>query len=182
MGFPVPARPPPCHDGPGDRVMLPAALSPESSACSGRLVRTGVAVLVLLISGTVAEGSCGDWLAGHQRGERQGQSLHLDPPHDDSGRRDSSDPLTVIAGGRSRPPAGIPRCHGPSCRGVPAAPSVPRDAAGDVPPHDQADRCCPVVPDGSGVAGALFVHVHHGTPKGVRAVPIRPPRRASLQA
>jgi hypothetical protein len=171
-----------CHAGPGERVMNRATPLSVPSAALSRFVGAAVTLIVLLVSGTVAEGSCGDWLAGHPRGEAQGQAARLDSPHDDSGREGTRAPLTDIAGNRSRSPADIPRCQGPSCRGVPYVPPVPRDAAGDVPPHDPADRGCPVVAESNGLAGPLFLHADRRAPKGEHAVPIRPPRRASPQA
>ena len=128
------------------------------------------ALAVVFLGSSGAEASCGDWLAGHHRSAESPQAIGADsevggpvaPRPDDAPR--------------------LPRCDGPACRGVPVIPVLPRDVSADAPRSDAAD------------AGALASLCHRDVGRPfpaandskplvlIAAVPIRPPRRASLQA
>jgi len=134
------------------------------------VVRALVALAAGLLGCTGAEASCGDWLAGHHRSAVAHEAIVADGD---------------VGGSVSPRPADAPRlpqCDGPACRGAPFFPALPRDASADVPRHDPADRvavaalCCRDV-------GRPFLAANDRKPLVViAAVPIRPPRWASLQA
>lgn len=124
---------------------------------------------VVLLGGSGAEASCGDWLAGHHRSAESPQAVGAE--------REALGPVAP------RPDdAPLPHCDGPACRGVPYIPVLPRDVSADAPRPDPAEA----------VALASFVRRDVGRPFPsandckplvlIAAVPIRPPRRASLQA
>ena len=127
------------------------------------------ALAVLFLGSSGAEASCGDWLAGHRSAEAQ-QAIGAD--HEAEG------PVAPRPDNAPR----LPQCDGPACRGVPFIPVLPRDVSADAPRPDPAEA----------VALASLCHRDVGRPFPaandskplvlIAAVPIRPPRRASLQA
>jgi len=129
-----------------------------------------VAVAVLFLGGGEVEASCGDWLAGHHRSAEDPQALRAD--------REAGGPVAPRPDDAPR----LPQCDGPACRRAPFMPVLPRDVAADAPRPDPAD----------GVALASLCHRDVGRPFAaandrqplavIAAVPIRPPRWASLQA
>jgi hypothetical protein len=128
------------------------------------------AVAFLFLGGGGAEASCGDWLAGHPRSAEAPQAIRAD--------REAGGPVAPRPDNAPR----LPQCDGPACRGVPFIPVLPRDVSADAPRPDPAD----------GVALASLCHRDVGRRFSVSddrkpvavivLVPIRPPRRASLQA
>lgn len=129
-----------------------------------------VTFAVLLLGGGTAEASCGDWLAGHHRATEAPEAIGADSE----------------AGGTAAPrPAGapsLPQCDGPACRGVPFFPVLPRDGSADSSLPDPADRV-PLASRCGCDVGLPFPAATDRKPAAViAAVPIRPPRRASLQA
>lgn len=129
-----------------------------------------VAVVALIAAEDRVEASCGDWLAGHQRSAGDAESLGAE--------REAMGPVTPRPGDAPR----LPQCDGPNCRGVPFLPALPREVSLDAPSYDPADRAA--------VAALGRADIGRSMPAGddrkplsvVAAVPIRPPRRASLQA
>lgn len=127
------------------------------------------AVAVVFLGSSGAEASCGDWLAGHRSAEAP-QALRAD--------REAEGPGAP----RSEEAPRLPQCDGPACRGVPFMPVLPRDVSADAPRSDSAEA----------VALASLCHRDVGRPfpaandskplVPIAAVPIRPPRLASLQA
>ncbi|MEI8317076.1 MAG: hypothetical protein WCH79_03950 [Planctomycetia bacterium] len=123
-----------------------------------------------LLGCTGAEASCGDWLVGHHRSAAAHDAIVADG--------EAGGPVSPRPADAPR----LPQCDGPACRGVPFMPGLPRDVSADAPRHDPADRvavaalCCRDV-------GRPFLAANDRQPLAViAAVPIRPPRRASLQA
>jgi hypothetical protein len=129
-----------------------------------------VAFVALLPGGGEVEASCGDWLAGHHRSAEAPEGL--------AAEREAVGPVASLPADAPR----LPQCHGPACRGVPFLPTLPRDVSFDAPRYDPADR--------GGMAllfhrdvGRPFRAGNDGKPLSVIApVPIRPPRRAALEA
>ncbi len=129
-----------------------------------------VAVAVLFLGCTGAEASCGDWLAGHHRSAEDPQARRAD--------REAGGPVAPRPDDAPR----LPQCGGPACRRAPFIPGLPRDVSADAPRPDPADRVA-VVALGCRDVGRLFAAANDRQPLAViAAVPIRPPRWASLQA
>jgi len=128
------------------------------------------AFAVVLLGGGGAEASCGDWLAGHHRPAESPQALRAD--------RDVGEPVAPRPDDAPR----LPHCDGPACRGIPFIPVLPRDASADAPRPDPADAIA-FPPLGHRDVGRPFPAANDSKPLVlIAAVPIRPPRRASLQA
>ena len=133
----------------------------------GRLIGLLVALAALHLGCSGAEASCGDWLAGHRLA-------------------DSADAIET-GGEAADAPVGsqaprLPHCDGPACRGVPFMPVMPRDVSADAPRPDPADAVALASLCRRDV-GRPFPAANDSKPLAVIAsVPIRPPRRASLQA
>lgn len=128
------------------------------------------ALAVVFLGSSGAEASCGDWLAGHHRSAESPQAIHAD--HEAGG---------PVAPRRDEAPR-LPRCDGPACRGVPFIPVLPRDVSADAPRPDPADAVALASLCHRDV-GRPFPAANDSKPLAVfAAVPIRPPRRASLQA
>lgn len=135
-----------------------------------QLMGSLVALVALLLGGGEVEASCGDWLAGHHRSAEAPEGL--------AAERDAVGPVAPLPADAPR----LPWCHGPACRGVPFLPTLPRDVSLDAPRHDPADRGGIVLLCHRDV-GRPFRAGNDGKPTSViAAVPIRPPRRAALQA
>jgi hypothetical protein len=152
-----------------DRVIRTLA----SRFAAGRLMiqlMSALVALVGLLPGGDVEASCGDWLAGHHRSAEAPEALSVE--------REAVGPVAPRPADAPR----LPQCHGPACRGVPFLPTLPREVSFDASRHDPADR--------GGMAllfrrdvGRPFRAGNDGKPLSViAAVPIRPPRRAALQA
>lgn len=139
----------------------------------GRFVGPLVAILVVVLGCCRAEASCGDWLDGHGRIADARTSVAKGP----------TATARPEATGIPRPDApAVPACDGPACRGVPFVPAMPREATADAPAADPADH----VVDAVMAAGHLSARsAAAGDPHPLSVVvpvPIRPPRRALLQA
>jgi hypothetical protein len=132
----------------------------------GRLIGLLVALAALHLGCSGAEASCGDWLAGHRSA-------------------DSAD--AIETGEAADAPVGsqaprLPHCDGPACRGVPFMPVLPHDVSADAPRPDPADAVA-LASIGRQDVGRRYPAANDSKPLAViAAVPIRPPRRASLQA
>lgn len=144
-----------------------SSVSPVASA-----VLAGIVALAGLVSGgRAAEASCGDWLAGHQRSA----DSPAVPLADVEARETVTNPR----------PADLPRwphCDGPACRGVPFLPVLPRESPVDAPRLDPADLVSALIPDRRRVDRPSPAVNDALPPAVIAAVPIRPPRWASLQA
>ena len=129
-----------------------------------------VAVAVLFLGGGEVEASCGDWLVGHHRSADAHEAIVADS--------EARGPISPRPADAPR----LPQCDGPACRGAPFIPALPRDVSAVAPRHDPADRVA-VAALGCRDVGRPFLAANDSQPLAViAAVPIRPPRRASLQA
>ena len=128
------------------------------------------ACAVVLLGGSGAEASCGDWLAGHHRSAESPQAIGAE--------REALGPVAPRPDEAPR----LPHCDGLACRGVPFLPVLPRDVSADAPRPDPAETVA-LASLGCRDVGRPFAAANDSKPLAViAAVPIRPPRRASFQA
>ena len=125
-----------------------------------------VAIVAFLALGSIesAQGSCGDWLVGHDM-----------PAH-----------AAEVTGGEAgdsaaAKPAGTPKrrpCNGPSCGRAPVAPLAPSEAPTTPPDLDRDALLSDLVPVDASTAGVWLVIDEPLSIPAVSGPPERPPRAA----